>query len=1657
MNKKVFIGLLISLTALAGFGATPSKPDFAFPKTVSTDAKARLKAAEKKNNGPEIVRALLDYSLAEVAVNPDQTAKVLDFMAEVEKRTDAPTTRAMIQLARAGFDNGGDSLAIDAICRYGSDLKLAPTREWRLVVNADELFFPTLYDFAIGSQPSLPDSIIDRVLEFDADRPYPLIYLELQRAHDYEALRRLYERFASEPAGLYPMLAMARAASTLSERAEAYELLAAIADPDDETRRAIDYLLRPQLETQSNSIVGLNDELKIKVSAICLNKATIAVEMLKPTPRTLKPIELTFSGKGVFQVDTVVSLRLDQYGEYRLSPRFDKLPAKSKSSSRVIVTDFLLSRAAFGRQKEPVMALDVLNGALQQNVTITPAGNNQLKGTRGKDAYSPAIYSGEGYEPSKRERRFANIVTDRAIYHPGDSLRFAATLMTVSGTRRALSEPMAVGVTLRNANYQPIDSLKLRSDDMGRINGTFAIPADGLTGYFTISVGDFASSSVMVADYKAPTFDVELRAERLDSTTVELTGSAIGYNGFPLADAQIALSVREMPVWVWFRNFRNAFGSTVATDTVSTDASGRFAARLSVPAGVNLSAGVTATSAAGESHDAQAFIPFFRYFIDGEAGQYVNAATPPRFTLRNAAGAAVDLPLKITLTAKGDTLVPDSAWSNIPSGAYDLNVEADGAHPSQFEICVYRQSDPMPPTESGLFIPRSSAAPGDKLLVGTSFADSHILMVKWTPDTILEQRWLEPQQGNFFIDITLPDSVDDATLTFLTLRNYRFIERIVSISRPDAPRSLTVAVESLRNKMIPGESERWTIRVDNNLGRAQQAAVMLNVYSRALDALRPLQWSFTPPPVWGRNLHFNNAPSYFDGTFNSLPYSFASPIAGTRPGFNLWGQSWPREEVMLFRSYGSSKMMMKAAATGAMAMNDMAADTAVAESAADSGEACLEESAVEVNGGAQSEPESDAYRLPEVPVALWQPELTTGADGSVEVTFTAPDANTTWGVKALAYNRNLLSGLFGADIIASKPIMVQPGLPRFMRQGDEIELKAMIQNATDSVATTVSTIEIFNPANDSIIARSEFFDTIAAQSSALVSRMFTAPASTAVVGVRVRATAGRFTDGEQSLIAILPSEMTVTTGTPLFLPSDSVEATVNVPRGGTLTFTANATWECVAALPALAAPESRSALTAANALFSVATARGLLRAHPEIARALHSWEAGDSMLVSRLMRNDDLKLALLSSTPFVNAAQSQTDQRARLLLLFNNRLIDKTINEAIATLSKLSRNGGLAWVEGNSEPSEWITLRVLSTIADLKRLGYLPDSKQLSRLTTNAVEYLDREVAKEYARNKKATFPAYVMVRSRFPEVRQSAPARRAAAATVQQLVGHWRDLPLASLAPAAIILNENGYQSTARRLLESLRQHEAWNQTPLDANLLNAFASIEPGCADVETIRNSYLRRKQSADWGRGADVSALVAAILNSGDTWLIPAANSLSVQVNGQPTDVAAERFTGEFRLDLPEGALVEISKGHYPAWGGVFSASVDSIANVEPFAGEELKLTRSISGTMAPGEKVTVTLTLEASQSIDYVLVTQPLCAAFEAVDQLPAMRWTGVTSVYREPLASCVNWYLTRLPKGKTILTETFYVTADGTFTLAPAQAQSQYAPQFQSHTAGQTL
>ncbi|MDE7387763.1 MAG: hypothetical protein K2M97_00765, partial [Muribaculaceae bacterium] len=119
-------------------------------------------------------------------------------------------------------------------------------------------------------------------------------------------------------------------------------------------------------------------------------------------------------------------------------------------------------------------------------------------------------------------------------------------------------------------------------------------------------------------------------------------------------------------------------------------------------------------------------------------------------------------------------------------------------------------------------------------------------------------------------------------------------------------------------------------------------------------------------------------------------------------------------------------------------------------------------------------------------------------------------------------------------------------------------------------------------------------------------------------------------------------------------------------------------------------------------------------------------------------------------------------------------------------------------------------------------------------------------------------------------------------------------------------------------------------------------------------------------------------------------------------------------------------------------------------VEAVGGKELRISRTVSGDLSVGSKVTVTRTVEADRPMDYVVVNSPYAACMQPVDQLPRTLW----GAYVEPVATATSFFLRRLPKGRTVLTEEFYITASGDFMFAPAQVQSQYAPEFTASSDG---
>jgi uncharacterized protein YfaS (alpha-2-macroglobulin family) len=91
-------------------------------------------------------------------------------------------------------------------------------------------------------------------------------------------------------------------------------------------------------------------------------------------------------------------------------------------------------------------------------------------------------------------------------------------------------------------------------------------------------------------------------------------------------------------------------------------------------------------------------------------------------------------------------------------------------------------------------------------------------------------------------------------------------------------------------------------------------------------------------------------------------------------------------------------------------------------------------------GGAKKADDPPMVRKNLNETAFFLPLLTTDAEGIVSVSFSAPEALTGWRVMAFAHDQKLNSGYIEAKVVTQKKLMVEPSMPRFLREGDEIVL-----------------------------------------------------------------------------------------------------------------------------------------------------------------------------------------------------------------------------------------------------------------------------------------------------------------------------------------------------------------------------------------------------------------------------------------------------------------------------------------------------------------------------------------------------------------------------------------------------------------------------------------
>ncbi|MCX7777287.1 MAG: MG2 domain-containing protein [Armatimonadetes bacterium] len=81
--------------------------------------------------------------------------------------------------------------------------------------------------------------------------------------------------------------------------------------------------------------------------------------------------------------------------------------------------------------------------------------------------------------------------------------------------------------------------------------------------------------------------------------------------------------------------------------------------------------------------------------------------------------------------------------------------------------------------------------------------------------------------------------------------------------------------------------------------------------------------------------------------------------------------------------------------------------------------------------------------------AFWAPSLYTDEKGIVRINVKMPDAITTWRATVKAVSMDTSLGVALDRLIVSKPLMVRLQLPRFLTEGDEVDVVGLVHNESD--------------------------------------------------------------------------------------------------------------------------------------------------------------------------------------------------------------------------------------------------------------------------------------------------------------------------------------------------------------------------------------------------------------------------------------------------------------------------------------------------------------------------------------------------------------------------------------------------------------------------------
>jgi TonB-dependent SusC/RagA subfamily outer membrane receptor len=618
--------------------------------------------------------------------------------------------------------------------------------------------------------------------------------------------------------------------------------------------------------------------------------------------------------------------------------------------------------------------------------------------------------------------------------------------------------------------------------------------------------------------------------------------------------------------------------------------------------------------------------------------------------------------------------------------------------------------------------------------------------------------------------------------------------------------------------------------------------------------------------------------------------------------------------------------------------------------------------------------------------AFFYPHLTTDKDGAISFNFTIPEALTRWKLQLLAHTKDATSAIKTLTTVTQKELMVIPNPPRFLREGDEIVFSSKIANLSNKklngFAQLILTDAISGKEINHLIKNSSTTQnfTVDEKGNTNVSWNLNIPNGIQAVQYKIVAKAGDFSDGEQNALPVLSNRMLVTETLPMWVRSNQTKTfNLNKLKNNTSTtlsnhkltleITSNPAWYAVQSLPYLMEYPYECAEQTFSRYYSNTLANHILKSNPRIQEVFNQWQTSDA-LVSNLEKNEELKSIIIAETPWLRDAQSETEQKKRIALLFD---LNKLNNEQEIAIKKLEEmqfgNGGFPWFKGSNYPNRYITQHIATGFGHLQQLNVdlNADSDKIQKIIKKAVQFLDDDIEDDYKKllieakkirekaktttqglKDEAAYLAknhlghiqlqYLYMRSFYTTIKIDKNLQTVIDYYTNQSATYWKDFNLYSKGLIALIQHRNGNKVLTSSILKSLKENSIvseelgmywkentaswyWYQAPIEtqALLIEVFSEIENDITTVDELKIWLLKNKQTNSWKTTKQTTEAVYALLLQGSDWL--AVNeTIDVTVGNKKIEPS--------KL---ENVKIEVGTGYYKtAWNG--SEITNEMANV-----------------------------------------------------------------------------------------------------------------------------